>query len=245
MHGSRLSSSAATIHDSKFMETTSIQDIHARPTLAQPEFIGHRFAVNKWDSIQAALFEYTLAGNGLLIRAKRDEFTVSIPFCSRSIRGLPESYVGIMWHRPRIRHTLWEEILRDARHKYSSSKFKEDVYLIYWDKYQECWRWRSAGRESNWSATIADDTLPEYSKACIELHTHPPGALNFSAADDRDESGKFRIFGILVDVHDKPKIRFRCGVYDHLMQIPSSWIGLLPRGIVDLNEIDALLQMML
>ncbi len=71
------------------------------------------------------------------------------------------------------------------------------------------------------------------------------GLIQFSKADDRDESGKFRIFGLIADVHDKPKIRFRCGIYDHLVPIPFSWIGQLPGGVIDLNEVEALLQMML
>ena len=86
--------------------------------------------------------------------------------------------------------------------------------------------------------------MPEYVECCIELHTHPPGALSFSAADDRDELGKFRIFAILIDVHDKPKIRFRCGVYEHLVPIPAAWVSEMPDGIVDLNEIEALVEML-
>lgn len=213
--------------------------------IAPPQFIGHKIASGETDPIEALLYEYLVAGNGLFVRAERREFTAALPICSREIRGLPESRIGIFWHRPRIRPFIWQEILRDAQRKNSSSEFREDVYLIYWDKTTEHWRWRSAGRENNWAATIADDSLTEYGEACIELHTHPPGVLNFSRADDRDESGKFRIFAILVDVHDKPKIRFRCGVYDHLIEIPSSWVGALPDGIVDLNEIEALVKMML
>ena len=115
---------------------------------------------------------------------------------------------------------------------------------MYWDRVLRSWQWCASGRESNWASTIADDTLPEYADCCIELHTHPPGALNFSRADDRDEIGKFRIFAILIDVHDKPKIRFRCGVYDHLVPIPAAWVGEIPEGIVDLNEIDAIVEML-
>jgi len=210
-----------------------------------PTFIGHRIATQRCDPVEAVMYEYLLAGNGLLLKAKRDEFTASVPLAHREIKGLPEAFVGMRWHRPRIKPTLWQEILEHARNSHSASEFKEDVYLIYWDAAFEIWRWRPAGRNSSWAATIADDELPEYAEACIELHTHPPGAFNFSSADDHDESGKFRIFGILVDVHDKPKIRFRCGVYDHFVQIPASWIGVLPRGILDLNEIESLLQMML
>jgi len=223
----------------------SIEQQPTRRPYLSTEFIGHRIASERWDPIRAVLYEYVLAGNGLILRAQRDEFSVSLPLSHREIKGLPEGFVGIKWHRPKIRAGIWEEILLHARLSGDASGFKEEVYLIYWDNSLESWRWRPAGRRRNWASTIADDRLPEYGEACIELHTHPPGALNFSKADDADESGKFRIFGILIDVHDEPKIRFRCGVYDHLIQIPSSWMGRLPHGIVDLNEIEALLQMML
>lgn len=210
-----------------------------------PAFIGHRIATQRCDPVEAVMYEYLLAGNGLLLRAMRDEFTASLPISHRDVKGLPEAFVGIKWRRSRIRPTIWGEILSHARNSHTASEFKEDVYLIYWDRVQDDWRWRPAGRNSSWAATIADDQMPEYAGACIELHTHPPGALNFSSADDRDETGKFRIFGILIDVHDKPKIRFRCGVYDHFIQIPASWISVLPDGILDLNEIESLIQMML
>ena len=68
--------------------------------------------------------------------------------------------------------------------------------------------------------------------------------MNFSGADDADELGKFRIFAILIDVHEKPKIRFRCGVYEHLVPIPAAWVGEMPEQIPDLNEIDALVEML-
>ncbi len=227
------------------MDIRSVQQQPTRQSLVSTEFIGHRIANEKWEPVRAVLYEYMLAGNGVILRAQRDEFSVSVPLGYREIKGLPESFVGIKWHRPRIPATVWDEILVHARISSDASEFKEEVYLIYWDMSLESWQWRSASLRRTWASTIADDSLPEYARACIELHTHPPGALNFSRADDADESGKFRIFGILIGVHDKPMIRFRCGVYDHLIQIPFSWIGRLPQGIVDLNEIEALLQMML
>ena len=208
------------------------------------KLVGHRIAPSKNDPIDAALYEYFLAGNGLFVRAKRREFAVSLPLSVQRLSGLPNASIGIAWEMPRIAATLWHEILLHARQRQASSNFKEEVYLIYWDRLSGIWQWLASGREHRWASTIADDTLPEYAECCIELHTHPPGALNFSAADDRDELGKFRIFAILIDVHDKPKIRFRCGVYDHLVQIPAAWVGELPDGIVDLNEINALVEML-
>lgn len=212
--------------------------------IAPPKLVGHRIASTENDPIEAALFEYFLAGNGLFVRAKRREFAVSLPLGVQKISGLPKVPVGISWRQPRIPAFLWKEILLHSQHTHASSNFKEEIYLIYWDNVLGGWQWRASGRESNWASTIADDTLPEYSECSIELHTHPPGALNFSRADDRDELGKFRIFAILIDVHDKPKIRFRCGVYDHLIPIPATWVGEMPEGLIDLNEIDALVEML-
>lgn len=212
--------------------------------IAPPKLVGYRIAVSENDPIDAPLYEYFLAGNGLFVCAKRREFAVSLPLSIQKISGLPNAPVGISWTRPRIPASLWQQVLLHARQMHSSSSFKEEVYLIYWDKVIGSWQWRASGRESNWASTIADDTLPEYAECCIELHTHPPGALNFSGADDADELGKFRIFAILIDVHDKPKIRFRCGVYDHLIQIPAVWVGEMPEEIIDLNEIDSIVEML-
>lgn len=212
--------------------------------IAPPTLVGHKIAAGENDPINAALFEYLLAGNGLFVRAKRREFTVSLPLTVQRISGLPNSAVGIEWRKPPIPASLWVEILSHAQQGNTSSNFKEEIYLIYWDTVLCSWQWRASGREHTWASTVADDSLPEYADCCIELHTHPPGALHFSRADERDESGKFRIFAILIDVHDKPKIRFRCGVYDHLIPIPAAWVGAMPDGIIDLSEIDAVVEML-
>ncbi|MEZ5421721.1 MAG: Mov34/MPN/PAD-1 family protein [Pyrinomonadaceae bacterium] len=208
-------------------------------------FIGHRIAKERFDPVESILYEYVLAGNGVVLKAHRDEFTVSVPLAYREIKGLPEAFVGIKWHKPRVPGHIWDDIRLHVTTHNSKDDFKEELYLIYWDKVWGSWQWCTSGRDRTWASTIADDRRSEYSEACIEVHTHPPGAYQFSTADDRDESGKFRIFGIIVDVHDKPKVRFRCGIYDHLIPIPFSWIGHLPSGVVDLNEVEALLQMML
>lgn len=212
--------------------------------IAPPILVGYRIAASENDPIDAALYEYFLAGNGLFVRAKRREFAVSLPLSIQKLSCLPNASVGISWTKPRIPASLWHQVLLHARQTHTSSNFKEEVYLIYWDKVIGSWQWRASGRESNWSSTIADDNLSEYADCCIELHTHPPGALNFSGADDADELGKFRIFAILIDVHDKPKIRFRCGVYEHLIPILAAWVGEMPKGIIDLNEIDSIVEML-
>lgn len=211
-----------------------------------PKFIGHKIITEDTPQISAVLYEYLMAGNGVFVRAERDEFKVSLPVSGLKIKGLPGETYGIRWKKPQIPETLWQEILENAIDGSDCGDFKEDVFVIYWSGEENLWKWRRVGRERTSVATIADDTLKEYANACIELHTHPAGAIHFSRADDLDESGKFRIFAILIDIHSKtPKIRFRCGVYEHFVQIPSEFIGGIPDGIIDLNKADIIVSKIL
>lgn len=201
------------------------------------KFVDHKIASAQMPEITAVLFEYLLAGNGLFIRAKRREFSACLPLCHEAINGLPSVQSGIIWHKPKIPSNIWRQVLENARLSTDSQNFREDVFVVFWHEIGGEWCWRNIGKERSWARTIADDTLPEYGEASIELHTHPNGAIHFSRADDADESGKFRIFGILTDVHSQtPKIRFRCGVYDHFVQIPSDYVSEIPHDILDLNK---------
>ena len=203
------------------------------------KFIGHKISSAEEKEITAVMFEYLMAGNGLFVRAKRREFSVCLPLSRVEVKGLPETEGKIIWNKPRISSTVWQEILADARFRNDFSDFKEDVFIIFWHEEGGEWGWKRISRERQRASTIADDTLDEYGNACIELHTHPAGAIHFSRADDEDESGKFRIFGILTDIHSKlPKIRFRCGVYDHFIQIPADFVSEMPAGFIDLNKAD-------
>lgn len=214
----------------------------ARTTLL-PKFVEYKIASATTDTITAVMFEYILAGNGLFIRAKRREFSVCLPVCREPIKGLPEVGSGIVWHKPRIPSLVWQQILENARRGSDSTEFREDVFVIFWQEARGEWCWKNIGKDRSWARALADDSLAEYGEACIELHTHPTGAIHFSPADNRDENGKFRIFGILIDVHSpNPKIRFRCGVYDYFAQIPADSVSSMPEGIIDLNKFGQLIQ---
>ena len=203
------------------------------------KFVGHKISSADAEEVTAVMFEYLMAGNGLFVRAKRREFSVCLSLCRQVVKGLPEAKSGIVWHKTRIPSRIWQEILADARFRNDFSDFKEDVFVVFWHEKSGEWRWKRISRERQRASTIADDSVEEYGEACIELHTHPDGAIHFSRADDEDESGKFRIFGILTDIHSSlPKIRFRCGVYDHFIQIPADFVSEMPPEFVDLNKID-------
>lgn len=202
-------------------------------------FIEHYIISNQVPPIQAIKFEYLLAGNGLFIRAKRNEFSVCLPLCKVSVKGLANAKSQITWHQPPIPSRIWQEILANAHEGSDSAQFKEDVYVVYWHEKNAEWQWENIGKKRNYASTIADDSLAEYGEACLEIHTHPPNAIYFSQMDDRDEQGKFRIFGILIDVHSpNPKVRFRCGIYDYFVQIPAFDVGEIPTELIDLNLVE-------
>lgn len=200
------------------------------------KFVEHKIATDEIPPLEAIKFDYLLAGNGLFIRAKRKEFAVCLPLNQTSVKGLPVANSEITWHKGRIPRRIWQEILTNARMNSDSMEFKEDVYVVYRDENTAQWQWKNIGKNRNYASTVADDALAEYNRACLEIHTHPPGACHFSQMDDRDESGKFRLFGILIDVHaPHPKVRFRCGIYDHFVQVPAYLFTEIPDELIDLN----------
>lgn len=203
------------------------------------KFVGHKIASSEPEPITAIMFEYLMAASGLFVQAKRREFSVCLPLCRVNVKGLPDIESKIVWYKPKIPSRVWQEILSDARFRNDFTEFKEDVFVVFWHEEGSEWRWKRISRERQRASTIADDTLEEYGEACIELHTHPDGAIYFSRADDEDEKGKFRIFGILTDIYSlHPKIRFRCGVYDHFVQIPADFVSEMPFGFIDLNKVE-------
>lgn len=216
-------------------------------SFAFPKFIEHKIASASPQALTAVMYEYLMAAGGIFIRARRREFTACLPLCEKKINGLPEVESGITWHKPKISSRLWQHILEHARaNSGDAGNFREDVYVVYWNENISDWIWKPVSRERSLAATLAEDRLEEYGEACIELHTHPPGAIHFSGADDLDESGKFRIFGILIDVHSpKPKIRFRCGIYDVFAPIQATYVSEMPDEFVDLNSVETRLRKIL
>lgn len=206
---------------------------------SRQKFVGHKIAASEKEKSSAVMYEYLMAGNGLFISASRQEFSVCLPLFRGKIKGLPNAQTGVFWNKPKIPGSIWQEILTNARYARDFTEFKEDVFVIYWGQENCEWCWKKISRERRWASTIADDSLPEYADACIELHTHPDGAIHFSSADDADEIGKFRIFAILTNTYKQnPSIRFRCGVYEHFFQIKANQVAEMPDGVIDLNKTD-------
>jgi PRTRC genetic system protein A len=168
------------------------------------------------------LYEVVIARNGVFKRAKRREMTASVELSSFSVQ-IPELAVGAarVELTEKIPARIFEEILVHARNSTEAANFTENLYAVYWNEKTSDFAWEEISRRRNFGSTIALDESPAYQNAILEIHTHPPNCRNFSASDNLDESGKFRLFGILIDIHSaKPLIRLRVGLYDSFWEIP-------------------------
>ena len=204
-----------------------------------PELVERKFLFAPDQPITAPLFEIVIAQNGVFKRARRLEMTAAVEVSAFAVK-IPELAVCTAQVElpEKIPAQIFEQILAHARNSTDAGNFTENLYAVCWNVQNRTYCWKEISGKRSFASTIARDDEPAYQQAVLEIHTHPPGCFNFSHSDDRDESGKFRLFGILVDIHaSKPAIRLRVGIYDSFWEIPVQTISDAPlESITDLVE---------
>jgi PRTRC genetic system protein A len=202
-----------------------------------PELVERKFLFAPDQPITAPMYEIGIAQNGVFKRARRLEMTASVEVSAFAVK-IPELAICTpkVELLEKIPARIFVEILAHARSSTDAGCFSENLYAVCWNAESHCYFWKEISGKRSFGSTIARDDDPAYQTAILEIHTHPPGCNNFSHSDDRDESGKFRLFGILVDIHQaKPKIRLRVGVYDSFWEIPIDAIAdAPPENVTDL-----------
>jgi PRTRC genetic system protein A len=183
--------------------------------------------------IEAGLYEYILAGNGIFVRGERKEFRAQFCIQPFEVRGLPDLEPRVELKMPRVPSDLVLEMLRLARTARDSEG--EPCEIVF---HLECKKgvWLCHVPEqtqSPMSAKPKDDSPDStYARACIEAHSHVDMHASFSQTDDRDEQG-FRVYAVLGCVSTRPAIRVRVGLYGYRHDVPASWAFDLPPGIGD------------
>lgn len=204
-----------------------------------PELVERKFLFSPDQPITAPLYEIVIAQKGVFKRARRQEMTASVEVSAFAVK-IPElaGCEAKVELPEKIPAQIFEQILAHARNSTDAGNFTENLYAICWNAEDRCYFWKEISGTRSFGSTIARDDDPAYQKAVLEIHTHPPGCRNFSSQDDLDESGKFRLFGILVDIYGaKPVIRLRVGIYDSFWEIPVEAILDAPlENITDLVE---------
>lgn len=195
-----------------------------------PQLVERKFLFASDQPITAPLYEIVIARNGVFKRARRREMEAVVELSAFAI-VIPELAIGEARLElvEKIPSTIFGEILAHARSVTEAANFTENLYAVCRDAETGNYFWKEVSRARSFGSTIARDDDPAYQNAVLEIHTHPPGCREFSSQDDRDERGKFRLFGILVDIHsDKPAIRLRVGIYDSFWDIPVETIADAP-----------------
>lgn len=190
--------------------------------------------------IQAAMYEYILAANGLFIHGQREGLQAMLPVAACTVRGLVEVQPFVHLEYPRVTREIVECMLDQAREaKDAQDQPVEIVFHLSWSGAN--WQLEVPAQEQH---TVRVQPLgpamdSSYARALIEMHSHANYAPEPSRLDDEDETG-FRIFSILGTIFTRPSMRVRVGIYGYRWEIPTTWIFDLPEEITDCVGTNAL-----
>ena len=179
----------------------------------------------KLPQIPDCLYAYIMAGNGILLYAKRDDLEVLIPISRATIAGLPplEPFVNM----PRVPRVLMDRILQASKENLPN----EILFWFNFDHDQQVWNLDVPLQFCRPASVFPMDKAdPLGIKALIDLHSHAQLDPFFSRTDNKDELS-FRIFAVIGKVNEQPEIRVRVGVYGNYWNIPASMIFELPEEI--------------
>jgi PRTRC genetic system protein A len=184
--------------------------------------------------IQAAMYEYVVASNGVFVRGQRTGLRVMLPVMAgppTPLRGLVPVEPFVQLDHPRVPAELMDEMLDAAlAAKDDDLKPVEVLFHLSWDERGS--RLEIPAQERRLASVRPVGQTPSYETAVVEVHSHHGMAACFSPTDDADETG-FRVFGVLGDIFTRPTLRVRVGLYGHYWEIPATWVFQLPHRVTD------------
>jgi len=164
--------------------------------------------------IQAAGYEYVVAGNGLFIRAEDSRMEAMVPIASARMRlGLAnvEPYARLKvdrissWALWMIGQDAWKEVP------------KETIYQFTWNG-----EWKVVmPNQHGWQAGVR---FEDDGQSVVDLHSHANLEAFFSNVDDEDELG-LRFYAVIGRLDTEwPEIAVRVGVYGHHLRVPAKTV---------------------
>jgi PRTRC genetic system protein A len=205
------------------------------PVTAQP-LVGYTFLRGEVNPpIEAALYEYLLASNGLFVRGAREGLRALIPVAQCLVRGLgvAEPYCELLY--PPVPDVAVEVMLDEARR--ATGRDGQPVEILYHLSWEGgTWRLSIPEQEATETSVQPVHTGPgsSYERAIIEVHSHHAMRAFWSGTDDRDEQG-FRLYGVIGDIFERPTLRLRVGIYGYFWEIPASQVFALPEEVRGLS----------
>jgi hypothetical protein len=184
--------------------------------------------------IQAAMYEYITAANGVFVRGKRTGMEVMLPLITNpliEVRGLVRVAPFVRLDYPRVYESLMRKMLSAARGAIDSNLNSLKV-LFYLGWGSEGWWMTKPPQEQTVTSVQPVGSTAIYKDSLIELHSHHEMPAQFSNIDNADETG-FRLYAVLGNIFKWPTLRVRVGLYGHYWEVPATWIFDLPSNIAD------------
>lgn len=194
--------------------------------------VGHRIADRlPLPPIEAALYEYVLAGNGVFVRGKREGMEALVPVRHCRVMGLPHLHAEFHLEYPKVPRHAVDAMLTISRQAHDDrGRPIETLFHLAWNGHN----WRLTVPEQEGSASsvrpVNAGTDSSYASALIEVHSHHEMHAFWSGTDNRDEQG-FRLYGVLGDIFGKPRLLLRVGLYGYFWELPADRVFNLPEGI--------------
>lgn len=179
------------------------------------------------------LYCYTLAGNGVLIRARREGLDACARVAACGIRGLTPVEPFVEFSLPKVPAILTAIMLRKSREACVTNGAPVEA-LFYLEQQKGVWVLNVPEQRATSSSVRPENDADEsYARSVIELHSHHQMDAFFSHQDDTDETG-FKIYAVMGRIFSDPaEIRVRVGVYEHFVEVPASDIFELPAGLAE------------
>lgn len=189
--------------------------------------------------IEAGLFEYVLAANGVYVRGERPELAALLPIASCEIRGLAELEPKTELRVPGVPQEQVRWMLEQARRAQDDTGRPTEI--IFHLSVDDAGIWNVETPEQLQGPARAkpldDSGSSSYARAFVEVHSHVNMSSQFSHTDDGDEIG-FRVYAILGRIFDTPEMRVRVGLYGYRWEIPAREIFDLPPEVSDAKDLD-------
>jgi len=189
--------------------------------------------------IQAAMYEYVVASNGVFVRGQRAGLSAMLPVMAGPpipLRGLVPVEPFVQLDHPRVPAELVDEMLDVAlTAKDGDLKPIEVLFHLTWDASGA--RLVMPPQERGAAFVRPIGQASSYEIAVVEVHSHHGMSTCFSSTDDADEMG-FRIYAVLGEIYTRPTFRVRVGLYGHYWEIPATWVFQLPHRITDAHARD-------
>lgn len=181
------------------------------------------------------LYNYSLAGNGVFVEARREELQAVVQISDCEVRGLRDLSAGLTFNLPRVPVSHLLSMLKLSRSACvrNGQPIEALFHLLWLDREQRwslCWPEQEATGSS--VRPLADSGGSSYQRALIEVHSHHQMQAFFSGQDDADEQG-FRVYGVLGEIFTSPKISVRVGCYGYFLDVPADQIFELPGELTD------------